>query len=237
MADNAQPFDKLRNCAVALEGNIGAGKTELARRMVSALRAANVRARMFEEVVNKELVKQFGRDPHRYGALLQSASGVARIQSRMRAHRWLVKHPDGVAVLDTSVVRDRIFADANLARGTMSEAAHAEHARLIDTLLKSCQAPPCDIAVLLNVGLNAVLANIIERNRDGEADLPEAYLEALMAAHDAVFSRPGDALHVSSDETTQTLALRHHTLHNVDVFEGRTFYDARAALLEIAAAL
>lgn len=163
-----------RSPVIALEGNIGAGKSTLAK----YIRRYYPSCHVIDEA-ESALMSAYSRNPERWGALVQIDLLTQRATALRLAHRRALMS-DGPVILDRSIVGDRAFARANWALGRISAIEYTVWEALNDELMKSTPAP--DIVVYLDTDVHIAHARAEKRDQR-QHDLE--YLEELAREHDA----------------------------------------------------
>lgn len=150
---------------IAIEGNIGAGKTALAQLIASELNYAPI----LEEFRDKAYLERFYQDRERYAFPLEISFLVERYQqlSHALASGNLFK-PGFVAdyIFDKSL----IFASRNL-----SQDQYHLFKELFDVFAAQLSFP--DLLIYLHRPIAQVRAHIQHRGRPFEQDIPEQYLQ------------------------------------------------------------
>lgn len=163
-----------RSPVIALEGNIGAGKSTLAK----YIRRYYPTCHVIDEA-ESPLMSAYSRNPERWGALVQIDLLTQRATALRLAHRRALMG-EGPVILDRSIVGDRAFARANWALGRISAIEYTVWEHLYDELMKSTPAP--DIVVYLDTDVKLAHARAEQRDQR-QHDLE--YLEELAREHDA----------------------------------------------------
>lgn len=154
---------------LALEGQIGAGKSTL------GLRLAEILSLPFQAEIavpgTERLLEDFYADKPRWAFTMQTHFIIRRAVSA-----GAVASGAG-AILDRSLYGDRIFAEMLHEDGYMSEDEFATYDELY-TLLAASVAPP-DLMVFLDCSVEVAMQRIHRRNRPGEASISREYLTHL----------------------------------------------------------
>ena len=158
---------------IAIEGNIGAGKTTLTKKLAERTGGELILER-FEE---NPFLERFYKDPKSHAFSVELAFVADRFKQLREAlgSRNLFRQR---MVADYSFAKSLIFAKANLPR--------SEYV-LFRTMIKlmEAQIPKPEVVAILNPGPDRVKTQILERGRSYEQDLPEGYLEKVSAGYDA----------------------------------------------------
>lgn len=159
---------------IAVEGNIGVGKTSLARMMVKRLGG-----RMVEDRVDDNpFLQRFYEDAGAYGFQTQLVFLMNRYKQQLA-----LKQQDlfgDFTVFDYVFARDRIFANVNL-----SDDELALYERVALELEARVVRP--DLAIYLQASSSVLFERITDRGRDHERALSRDYLDALNEAFNHYF--------------------------------------------------
>ncbi|TVQ76743.1 MAG: deoxynucleoside kinase [Flavobacteriales bacterium] len=156
---------------IAIEGNIGAGKTTLARLLSERLEAHLI----LEEFADNPFLPDFYKDRERYAFPLEMAFMADR-------YRQLNESTVFNDLFGTSVVADfhpfksKLFAGRNL-----PEKEYALYRTFFDSLFRNLPRP--DLLIYLDVPVSMAQENIRKRGRSYEQEIPDAYLYNLQEAY------------------------------------------------------
>ncbi len=156
---------------IAIEGNIGAGKSTLANRLA----ADQNRRLILEEFSDNPFLPPFYREPERYAFPVELFFMAER-------HKQLQAELAQTDLFTSGVIADYIFVKTLLfARNTLPE----EEFRLFSRLFKVMDAgfPNPDLIVFLDRPIEALRANIAKRGRDYEQEMKDDYLASVRAAY------------------------------------------------------
>ncbi|HUX12136.1 MAG TPA: deoxynucleoside kinase [Spirochaetia bacterium] len=159
----------MANKLIALEGQIGAGKTTLGLILAESLKVpfyAELAAENTELLLDK-----FYADRSRWAFTMQT---------HFITHRaaMLSAMPQGTGgILDRSLSGDRIFAEVLHEDGYMDDLEFSAYEELFELL--SSLVPPPDLMVYLDCNVDVALDRIRRRNRPAEAGIPRRYLDHL----------------------------------------------------------
>ena len=156
---------------IAIEGNIGAGKTTLANRLATDYN----RRLILEEFSDNPFLPPFYREPERYAFPVELFFMAER-------HKQLQAELAQADLFKNGVIADYIFVKTLLfARNTLP----AEEFRLFSRLFKVMDAgfPNPDLIVYLHRPVEALQANIAKRGRDYEQEMKDGYLKSVQEAY------------------------------------------------------
>lgn len=159
---------------IAIEGNIGVGKTSLARLIVKRLGG-----RMVEDRVDDNpFLERFYEDAGAYAFQTQ----LVFLMNRYKQQLQLNQHDlfADLVVFDYVFARDRIFANVNLGDDEL-----ALYERVASEL--EARVTPPDLAVYLQASSQVLFDRIQARGRDYERTLSRDYLDALNDAFNHFF--------------------------------------------------
>ena len=165
---------------LVIEGNIGAGKTTLSRRLAQDYG----RRLILEEFADNPFLPRFYREPARYAFPVELFFMAER-------HKQLQEELARPELFSGGVVGDYIFEKTRLfARNSLND----EEFRLFNRLygVMSAGIPPPDLLVYLHRPLPALRANIDCRGRTFETDIPDDYLESVQRAYLEYFRTQGE---------------------------------------------
>jgi deoxyadenosine/deoxycytidine kinase len=156
---------------IAIEGNIGAGKTTLATRLA----ADQNRRLILEEFSDNPFLPPFYREPERYAFPVELFFMAER-------HKQLQSELAQTDLFTNGVIADYIFIKTLLfARNTLPD----EEFRLFSRLFKVMDAgfPSPELIVYLHRPVKALQANIAKRGRDYEQEIKDEYLANVQSAY------------------------------------------------------
>lgn len=149
---------------IAIEGNIGAGKTTLARLLAARLDARLV----LEEFADNTFLPKFYADPERWAFPLE----LSFLADRYKQLKDFVATPDLFAqpvITDYLFIKSRLFARINL-----DDAEFELFAKVYDVM--QLHLPPPDVLLFLHAPVDTLQAHIRERGRDYEQAIADDYL-------------------------------------------------------------
>ncbi len=156
---------------IAIEGNIGAGKTTLANRLADD----HNRRLILEEFSDNPFLPPFYREPERYAFPVELFFMAER-------HKQLQAELAQTDLFTNGVIADYIFVKTLLfARNTLPP----EEFRLFSRLFKVMDAgfPNPDLIVYLHRPVEALQTNIAKRGRDYEQEMKDEYLKSVQEAY------------------------------------------------------
>lgn len=152
---------------IAIEGNIGAGKTTLVSKLAEDFNAKTV----LERFADNPFLPKFYKDQNRYAFPLEMSFLADRYQ----------QISDDLAQFD--LFKDFIIADYHIfkslifAKVTLAEDEYRLYKTLFDIIYKEMPKP--DLYVYLYQNTERLLANIKRRGRSYEQEIPADYLEKI----------------------------------------------------------
>lgn len=152
---------------IAIEGNIGAGKTTLVSKLAKDFNAKTV----LERFADNPFLPKFYKDQNRYAFPLEMSFLADRYQ----------QISDDLAQFD--LFKDFIIADYHIfkslifAKVTLAEDEYRLYKTLFDIIYREMPKP--DLYVYLYQNTERLLANIKRRGRSYEQEIPAEYLEKI----------------------------------------------------------
>lgn len=152
---------------LAIEGNIGAGKTTLTNRIAEDFNAKTV----LERFADNPFLPKFYKDQSRYAFPLEMSFLADRYQQ-------LVDDISQFDLFRDFIVSDyHIFKSLIFARITLSDDEYRLYRKLFDIIYKEMPRP--DLYVYLYQDTERLLANIKKRGRSYEQEIPAEYLDKI----------------------------------------------------------
>jgi deoxyadenosine/deoxycytidine kinase len=150
---------------IAIEGNIGAGKSTLAN-----LLAKHYDARLvLEEFADNNFLPKFYNEPDRYAFPLE----LSFLADRFKQLKHRILHQD---LFQQKVVADYIFTKSKLfAKVNLKDDEYDLFQKLFDII--DLQLPQPDLLIYLHCPVQKLQQNIQHRGRSYEQRIPDEYLE------------------------------------------------------------
>lgn len=156
---------------IAIEGNIGAGKTTL-----SHILAKHYSARLIlEEFADNPFLPKFYENPRQYAFPLE----LFFMAERFKQQKDLVLQKDlfqSITISDYLFTKCLLFAKVNL-----SEDEFRLYQRLFDIMFQQLTMP--DILIYLHSPVSKLQENIRKRNRPYEQNIPDDYLFSIQETY------------------------------------------------------
>jgi 2-amino-4-hydroxy-6-hydroxymethyldihydropteridine diphosphokinase len=156
---------------IAIEGNIGAGKTTLTTKIAEDFNAKTV----LERFADNPFLPKFYEDQSRYAFPLEMSFLADRYQ----------QISDDLAQFD--LFKDFIIADYHIfkslifAKVTLTDDEYRLYRKLFEIIYKEMPKP--DLYIYLYQNTNRLLENIKQRGRSYEQEIPAEYLEKINAGY------------------------------------------------------
>ncbi len=157
---------------IAIEGNIGAGKTTLAQLLAQRLDARLV----LEEFADNNFLPKFYAEPERYAFPLE----LSFLADRYKQLKDFVATPDLFAqpvVTDYLFIKSKLFARINL-----SDAEYDLFSKVFEVM--ELHLPPPDVLIFLHAPVPTLQAHIRKRGRDYEQTIADEYLGRVSRMYD-----------------------------------------------------
>ena len=170
---------------IGIAGNIGAGKSTLAKKMstkpldqiiLDVLRNNNVAERKviaLEEGFNEAVLERYYSDPERYALMAQ----LDFFNSRLARQRDIANQK-GIIIEDRTLQEDyHVFGKAQAIMGTMAPEEFQAYERTYRLMTQNVKEP--DVLIYLKADVETVQKRIQKRSRNSEKEIPAKYLELL----------------------------------------------------------
>ncbi len=152
---------------IAIEGNIGAGKTTLAKMLAEHLGAKLV----LEEFADNNFLPKFYEDPERYAFPLE----LSFLADRFKQLKQLLVNQD---IFQKKIVSDYIFTKSKLfSRINLKDDEYELFQKLFDIIDPNLAQP--DLLIYLHAPIGRLQKNIQKRGRSFEQNIANDYLEQL----------------------------------------------------------
>lgn len=156
---------------IAIEGNIGAGKTTLSERLAKDLDARLI----LEQFTDNPFLPYFYENPERYALQVELFFMTER-------HKQLQEKFSNIDLFHKSTVADYFFLKTLLfAKNNLNDDEYRLFKRLFKALNSSFAQP--DLLIYLHRPIETLLKNISNRGRNFESQIKPAYLETLQKAY------------------------------------------------------
>ena len=166
---------------IAIDGSIGSGKTEFAKRLALRMRWACVR----EDTAHHPFIKDFYANPE-FCAMETEITFVLMHRHALR-QAMVNCTPDSGIVADFSLQKDPLFASITLGKEELDVFMQVY-------ALAGRDVPGPDLLIYLRGTPEALIERIRRRGRPMEKDIPVSYIEELNRKYEAmVASRPASS--------------------------------------------
>jgi len=160
---------------VVIEGNIGAGKTTLARRIAEQFNARLI----LEQFADNPFLPKFYKDPEKYSFPLELSFLASR-------YRQLKEELEPRDLFKTFTVADYYFTKSLVfAASTLNGDEYSLYRQIFYIIYGSLPKP--DILVYLHLSPERLLQNIDKRGRDYEKSITKEYLQKIQDSYFAFF--------------------------------------------------
>lgn len=150
---------------IAVEGNIGAGKTTVAKMLAGHYNARIV----LEEFADNTFLPKFYQEPERYAFPLE----LSFLADRYKQLKDILTTPD---LFQEKIIADYIFIKSKLfARVNLKDEEYELFQNLFDIIDPNLAGP--DLLIYLHAPVGRLQQNIQKRGRDYEQQIPDEYLE------------------------------------------------------------
>ena len=176
---------------VAVAGNIGAGKSSLARLLGERFQWKPY----FESVDDNPYLSDFYGDMSRWSFHLQ----IYFLANRFKCHKEIVESSESV-IQDRSIYEDaEIFARNLYDIGKMTERDYTNYVSLFHVMMEYLKPP--DLMIYLRANIDTLVKQISKRGRDFEQGIQRSYLETLNTLYEDWITRYkfGPLLIIESD--------------------------------------
>jgi len=156
---------------IAVEGNIGAGKTTLSQ-LLSQYYNAKL---MLEEFAENPFLTKFYENPKQYAFPLE----LFFLAERFKQQQELIKNTDlfqSITISDYLFTKCLLFAKVNL-----PEEEYRLYQKMFDVFQQQLVTP--DVLIYLHAPVSKLQSNIKKRNRKFEQSIPDEYLYKLQETY------------------------------------------------------
>ena len=177
---------------IAVAGNIGAGKSSLARLLGEYFKWKPY----FESVDDNPYLADFYADMTRWSFHLQ----IYFLANRFKCHKEIVESSESV-IQDRSIYEDaEIFAHNLYDIGKMTERDYTNYVSLFHVMMEYLRPP--DLMIYLRANVDTLVKQISRRGRAFEQGIQRSYLEQLNTLYEDWISRYnlGPLLVIESDD-------------------------------------
>ena len=156
---------------ITIEGNIGAGKTTLAKMLAKEYNANLI----LEQFADNPFLPKFYESPEKYSFHVELSFLASR-------YKQLVNELPYKNLFKTFTLADFYFAKSLIfARITLSETEFKLYREIFNIIYKSLPTP--DLFIYLHVDTNHLRKNIVKRGRSYEQELGEDYLHKIQEGY------------------------------------------------------
>lgn len=199
---------------IAVEGNIGSGKTTLASKLAVYYQAQLV----LEEFADNPFLPKFYKDAKRYAFPLELSFLADRYNQLKAVFQSGVLFQD-IVVADYLFAKSKIFAHINL-----SEDEYQLFQRMADIITLNLVRP--DLLIFLHCSIEKLQENIVKRGRSYEQDIPAQYLEKVQVGYEQ-YLKYDDVKILHVDMQKVDFNIEAHFLRLINLLEGgEAFPDA-----------
>ena len=165
---------------LVIEGNIGAGKTTLAKMLANDLNARLV----LEQFADNPFLPKFYNDPQRYSFPLE-LSFLAERYKQLNAELRASSLFQPMLVADYFFMKSLIFAQNTLAKDEFNL-----YRQIFEIIYNSIPKP--NLYVFLHMPVEKLMSNIQKRGRDYEQSITPEYLETIQKGYFEFFKQHPD---------------------------------------------
>lgn len=165
---------------IVIEGNIGAGKTTLAKKLTHEYNAKLI----LEQFKDNPFLPKFYKDPDKYSFHVELAFLASRYQQLNKdlPYQNLFKN---FTIADYYFSKSLIFASV-----TLSDAEYNLYRQIFNIIYKTLPKP--DLYVYIHLPTSRLLENIRKRNREYEQKIEESYLKKIQDAYFEFMKKESD---------------------------------------------
>ncbi|MDX5320078.1 MAG: deoxynucleoside kinase, partial [Bacteroidota bacterium] len=160
---------------IAIEGNIGAGKTTLSKMLAEDWNTGL----LLEQFEDNSFLPKFYQYPERYAFPLEMSFLAARF-NQLKSHI-----PQGDLFRPSFVSDYVLFKSLVFARITLDDDEYSLHQRMFEIIDQQIRKP--DLVVYLHRPVHRLVQNITKRGRSYELDITHEYLEKVHEGYMSYF--------------------------------------------------
>lgn len=157
---------------VIIEGNIGAGKSTLTKKLAERLNAKP----FYEPVETNPYLSSYYEDPKQFALPMQFFLMSNRYEMHLEGIEHIWKEQQ-MCLFDRSIYGDYIFAKRNWLDGNMSDLDFDNYNKMRKVMFKNLMIP--HVTLYLNSDPEVSYRNIMERDRGCEKTISLDYLKGL----------------------------------------------------------
>ncbi|MFN3951679.1 MAG: deoxynucleoside kinase [Thermaurantimonas sp.] len=194
---------------IAIEGNIGAGKTTLAKLLANALNARLI----LEQFAENPFLYEFYRNPERWAFAVE----MAFMAERYKQLHGIVDKIDlfqPVLVSDYHPLKSKLFSSVNL-----DEREFYLFEKFFDTLFQKIRQP--DLVIFLSADIPTLLRNINNRDRWFEKGITPEYLQRISDGYSLFLKTLNVPVLILKRESFDFLRFEDHLIAIVHAIETR----------------
>lgn len=161
----------MKNNFIVIEGNIGAGKTTLAKKIAKDYNAQLIP----EDFAENPFLPKFYKNPEKYSFPLE----LSFLADRFHQLNKEIRNRD---MFKSFVISDYYFTKSLIfARNTLSDDEYGLYHRIFNIIYTSLPKP--DLYVYLYLDINNLIKNIKRRGRKYERDIKPEYLDKIQKGY------------------------------------------------------
>lgn len=165
---------------LVIEGNIGAGKTSLVRKVAEEFNAKTI----FEQFAENPFLPKFYQNPEKYSFPLELSFLAER-------YHQLKKEIENRDLFKTFTIADYYFMKSLIfSKSTLQEDEYTLYRQLFDIIYSTLTKP--DLYVYLHVSVEKLLYNIKLRGREYEQNISGEYLTGIQNGYFNFFKQQQD---------------------------------------------
>ena len=165
---------------IVIEGNIGAGKTSLSKKISEQFKAKLI----LEQFADNPFLPKFYEDPEKYSFQLETSFMIDRYDQ-------LKKQLQSKEIFRDFIISDYFFSKSLIfAKHTLKSDEFNLYRKIFNLIYNSIPKP--DLYVYLHLPIEKLLVNIKNRGRDYEKHITYEYLEKVQNAYFSYFKEQKD---------------------------------------------